>query len=405
MGCYPSRPLNGSQTDVDQTLSTHFPLTVTRPPRYSYNEHNEACRLLRPWAVRGAKSRSFMFVVHVINNSMLDRSQTLAQIRLLSHLQQLAYIHKLQVLVKCLDYLSDTDDDPYAADEKQLYQGMLAARSKTEMIRLWDDRPPPASSPSPEETTTAEHRISAVIDQVRHSRDVGDVDVKHQVEPEIVAALSRFAKSWSLDDFMDAHEKIMGEPPTLHAAGISKLQAQFILQAQVARASLTSDNGATPTVSVSFLPDNVPNVTLINIKKQWKTLFVPLARRVKESEKSLRQDLYTMQLVSLGSAHSNGGQQWKELDELGQAGMDIIDHLHLDAGQVLLRGPGPLLGQKLLLGPVGPVADRAKARRESEAGLYGTGGSQATCKDMDACVCQMEGMAPGVEYVQLSQDG
>ncbi|KAK1487089.1 hypothetical protein CABS01_17175, partial [Colletotrichum abscissum] len=148
-------------TDVDQTLSTHFPLTVTRPPGYSYNEHNEACRLLRPWAVRGAKSRSFMFVVHVINNSLLDRSQTLAQIRLLSHLQQLAYIHKLQVLVKCLDYLSDTDDDPYAADEKQLYQGMLAARSKTEMIRLWDDRPPAASSPSPEETTTAEHRISA----------------------------------------------------------------------------------------------------------------------------------------------------------------------------------------------------------------------------------------------------
>ncbi|KAK1447949.1 hypothetical protein CTAM01_17361, partial [Colletotrichum tamarilloi] len=230
MGCNPSRPLNGSQTDVDQNLSTHFPLTVTRPPGYSYNEHNEACRLLRPWAVRGAKSRSFMFVVHVINNSLLDRSQALAQIRLLSHLQQLAYIHKLQVLVKCLDYLSDTDNDPSAADEKRLYQGMLAARSKTEMIRLWDDRPPPASSPSPEETTTAEHRISAVIDHVRHSRDVGDVDIKHQVEPEIVVALSRFAKSWSLDDFMDAHEKIMGEPPTLHAAGISKLQAQFILQ-------------------------------------------------------------------------------------------------------------------------------------------------------------------------------
>ncbi|KAK1490360.1 hypothetical protein CABS01_17135, partial [Colletotrichum abscissum] len=58
----------------------------------------------------------------------------------------------------------------------------------------------------------------------------------------------------------------------------------------------------------------------------------------------------------------------------------------------------------LLLGPVGPVADRAKARRESETGLYGTGGSQATCEDMDACVCQTQGMAPGVEYVQLSQD-
>ncbi|KXH58334.1 hypothetical protein CNYM01_13807 [Colletotrichum nymphaeae SA-01] len=78
--------------------------------------------------------------------------------------------------------------------------------------------------------------------------------------------------------------------------------------------------------------------------------------------------------------------------------MDIIDHLHLDAGQLLLRGPGPLLGQKMLLGSVGPVADRAKTRRESEAGLYGTGGSQATCEDMDACVCQMQSMAPGVEF-------
>ncbi|OHE90229.1 hypothetical protein CORC01_14479 [Colletotrichum orchidophilum] len=404
MGCNPSKPLNSLQTDVDQGLPAHYPLAITRPPRYSRNEHNEACRLLRPWTMRGAKSRSFTFVVHVINNSLLDRSQTLAQVRLLGHLQQLAFIHKLQVLVKCLDYLSETNDDPYAANEKQLYLDMLAARSKAATIRLWDDRPPTASTPSPEETTTAEHRISAVIDQVRRNGDLGDVDVKNQVEPELVAALSRFAKSWSLDEFMEMHEKIMGEPPTLNAAGISKLQAQFILQAQVARASLTSDNGATPTISVSFLPDDVPNVTLINIKKQWKTLFVPLAKRVKESEKSLRQDLYTMQLISLGSAHSKGGQQWKELDELGQAGMDIIDHLHLDAGQILLRGPGSLLGQKMLLGSVGPAADRAKAKRESEAGLYGTGGSQVTHEDMDACVCQTQGMVPGVEYVQLSQD-
>ncbi|KXH46326.1 hypothetical protein CSAL01_09029 [Colletotrichum salicis] len=370
MGCNTSRPLNSLQTDVDQGLPAHYPLAITRPPRYSYSEHNEACRLLRPWAMRGAKSRSFTFVIHVITNSLLDRSQLLAQIKLLGHVQQLAIIHKLQVIVKCLDYLSNTNDDPNAANEKQLYLDMLAARSKAETIRLWDDRPSTASPPSPEEITTAEHRISAVIDQVRRNRDLGDVDVKNQVEPELVAALSRFAETWSLDEFMEMHEKIMSEPPTLNAAGISKLQAQFILQAQVARASLTSDNGATPTISVNFLPDDVPNVTLINIKKQWKALFVPLARRVKESEKSLRQDLYTMQLISLGSARSKGGQQWKELDELGQAGMDIIDHLHLNASQILLQGPGPLLGQKMLLGSVGPAADRAKARRESEVGLY-----------------------------------
>ncbi|KAK2022491.1 hypothetical protein LX32DRAFT_191976 [Colletotrichum zoysiae] len=186
MGCNPSRPADGPQADVEQGPSSRYPLTIVRPPRYSYNEHNEACRVLRPWETRGAKSRSFTFVVHVINNSMLDRSQTLAQVRLLGHIQQLASVHRLQVLVKCLDYLSETDDDPNAADEKQLYLDMLAARSKAEIIRMWDHRPTGAIHQDLEEIATAEHRIGAVIEQIRWNRDLGDVDVKNQIEPEIV---------------------------------------------------------------------------------------------------------------------------------------------------------------------------------------------------------------------------
>ncbi|KAJ0360099.1 hypothetical protein COL26b_014186 [Colletotrichum chrysophilum] len=336
---------------------------------------------------------------------MLDSSQRIAQAKLLSHMQQLASIHGLRVLVKCLDYLSEIDDDLDAAEERQLYLDILAAVSKADVLRLWDGRPAAAADQRVEELKTAEQRISAVIEKIRWNRDLGDVDVKSQVEPELVAALARFAKTWDLDEFMDMHEKITSEPPTLNVSGILKLQAQFILQANVAQASLTSDNGATPTISISFVPDEIPNVTLINIKKQCRALFAPLARRVKESEKALRQDLYTMHLISLGTPHSKGGQQWKELDDLGQAGMDIIGHLHLDAGQILLRGPGPLLGQKMLLGSVGPTTDRARAKQDSETGLYGAGGSQVTHEDMDACVCQKAGITPGVEYVQLSQDG
>ncbi|WQF76877.1 hypothetical protein CDEST_01891 [Colletotrichum destructivum] len=405
MGCNPSRPSDSSQLDLGHGPSIHYPLNMTHPPRYSFNEHNEACRVLRLWEARGGKSRSFTYVVYVINNNLLDKSQALAQARVLGHMQQLASIHGLGVLVKCLDYLSDNDDDPDVAEEKELYLDMLAATSKADVIRRWDERPAPAAHQGFEETTTAEQRISAVIDKVRWNRDIGDVDFKIQIEPEVVAGLSRFAKSWKLGEFVESHDQIMSESPTVVAAGISKLQAQFILQAQVAQASLTSDNGATPTVAISFLPDEIPNVTLINIKKQLKSVFVPLAKRVKESEKSLRQDLYTMQLVSLGSTYSKGGQQWKELDDLGQAGMDIIDHLHLDSGQMLLRGPGPLLGPKLLLGSVDPVIDRGRAKGGREADLYGSGGSQVMREDMEACVCQKPGIAPGPEYVQLSQDG
>ncbi|KAK2051083.1 hypothetical protein LY76DRAFT_651558, partial [Colletotrichum caudatum] len=267
----------------------------------------------------------------------------------------------------------------------------------------WDERPTPAVHRDLEGSTTAEQRISAVIDKVRWNRDIGDVDVKNQIEPELVAALSRFAKSWQLGEIVASYDQVMNESPTVMATGISKLQAQFILQAQVAQASLTSDNGATPTVAISFVPDEIPNVTLINIKKQLKSVFVPLAERVKASEKSLRQDLYTMQLVSLGTTHSKGGQQWRELDDLGQAGMDIIDHLHLDSDQMLLRGPGPLLGHKLMLGSVDPVVDRGRAKGGPQADLYGYGG-HVIREYMDACACQKPDIAPGPEYVRLSQD-
>ncbi|KAK2728911.1 hypothetical protein CKAH01_10739 [Colletotrichum kahawae] len=405
MGCTSSRQSGSSQTDVDQGPFIHYPLTTFRPPRYAYNEHNEACRVLRLWDDQGGKSRNFTFVVHVINNNILDSSQRLAQAKLLSHMQQLASVHGLRILVKCLDYLSEIEEDLDAAEERQLYLDMLAAVSKSDIVRLWDGRPTVADEQRVEELKTAENRVNAVIEKIRWNRDLGDVDAKNQVEPEIVAALARFAKTWDLDELVEMHEKITSEPPTLNVSGILKLQAQFILQAHVAQASLASDNGATPTISISFVPDEIPNVTLINIKRQCRALFAPLAKRVKESEKSLRQDLYTMQLISLGTPHGNGGQQWKELDDLGQAGMDIIGHLHLDAGQILLRGPGPLLDQKMLLGSVSPTTNRARAKQESEAGLYGVGGSQVTREDMDACVCRKSGIAPGVEYVQLSQDG
>ncbi|KAL0930275.1 uncharacterized protein CTRU02_212502 [Colletotrichum truncatum] len=404
MGCNPSRPSDSSQPDLSHSPFVHYPPTVIRPPRYSFNDHNEACRVLRLWEARGVKSRSFTYVVYVINNSLLDKSQTLAQARLLGHIKQLAAIHGLRVLVKCLDYLSESDDDPDAAEEKQMYLGILAATSKADIIRMWDERPASAIYQDLEDITTAEQRISTVIEKIRWNRDIGDVDVKNQIEPEVVAALSRFAKSWTLDEFLESQDQIMSEPSTVNAAGISKLQAQFILQAQVAQASLISDNGATPTVAISFLPDEIPNVTLINIKKQLKAVFVPLAKRVKESEKSLRQDLYTMQLVSLGTNHSKGGQQWRELDDLEQAGMDIIDHLHLDSGQMLLRGPGPRLGQKLLLGSVDPVIDRGRAKGRPEEDLYGSGGSQVIREDMDACICQKPSIVPGPEYIRLDQD-
>lgn len=58
-----------------------------------------------------------------------------------------------------------------------------------------------------------------------------DADIHNQVEPEIIANLSPFVETWNLDEFGEIHKEIINKLPTLSTAGISKLQAQFILQA------------------------------------------------------------------------------------------------------------------------------------------------------------------------------
>jgi hypothetical protein len=98
---------------------------------------------------------------------------------------------------------------------------------------------------------------------------------------------------------------------------------------------------------------------------------VPLIKLVEEAGKTVRQDRYTMQLVSLGTARGKHGHQWQKLDDEKSGGLDIIDHMPLDIDLILARGPGPFFGLKLMLGPIDPDIDRSSKRKDRSLMLYG----------------------------------
>ncbi|KAL0929592.1 uncharacterized protein CTRU02_215491 [Colletotrichum truncatum] len=392
--CFSKSLTNDAEPDLFRAadIPSNLPHAI-----YPFNEHNESCRVLRPWQIHGEKSRNFRYVIYTINNNLLTKQQSIAQEVTLKHILQLASIHGLNVLVKCLDYSSDADHDPEAAKEQQLYMDMLAADFASDLVSMWDcRRPHPTSSRGTARILTSEERIDAAINKIRHSREIGDSDAKSQVEPELVAALSRFTQEWPLDEFLMRKDEICDQAPTVTAEGISKLQAQFILQTRVAYASLTSETGAAPTVAISFVPDEIPNITLTNIKRHLKTVFDILSEEVNEFGKAMRHDLYTIQLISLGTTSSRGGGQWNILDGLGQRGGDIIDHLHLDCNALLTHGPGPFLGQKIMLGSIEPEIDRVPAGGSATQEFYGNGGFPVTKEHMEECFCQKK---PAEAYI------
>jgi hypothetical protein len=98
------------------TKTRHIPSQI-QPPAYSI-EHNASCKALALWKSEGANSRNYRYVIYVNNNNLLDEYQQQAQDLLLEHIQLCATIHKLNVWVKCLDYLSGEDSDTDAEREK-----------------------------------------------------------------------------------------------------------------------------------------------------------------------------------------------------------------------------------------------------------------------------------------------
>lgn len=155
-------------------------------------------------------------------------------------IQHYAEIQGLTVWVKCLDYLSEEEPDADAEREKQFCKDMLAIDSTSELIRMWDQRsndtlPLPSArgdehSQQRRKTLKAsEQEIHDVIERIRKSQGLDDADAESQIEPELVAALSRFNRGWKLDKFLVNKTQIFGKAPDIKAEGISKLQAQFFL--------------------------------------------------------------------------------------------------------------------------------------------------------------------------------
>jgi hypothetical protein len=170
-----------------------------------------------------------------------------------------------------------------AEREKQFCKDMLATDSKSKLIRRWDERPkgvlhvhePEGENQSllflpiqqrKKTLKSSEQETDTVIERIRNSKGLDDADAKSQIEPELVAAFSKFNQGWKLDKFLTSKTTIFERAPDVEAEGISKLQAQFFLQARAAYTSLDAPEGSVPTVAIHILPDEIPSSIFSNIR-------------------------------------------------------------------------------------------------------------------------------------------
>jgi hypothetical protein len=213
---------------------------------------------------------------------------------------------------------------------------------------------------------SSEQEIDTVIERIRNSKGLDDADAKSQIEPELVAALSKVNQGWKLDKLLTSKTHIFERAPDVEAEGISKLQAQLFLQARAAYTSLDASEGSVPIVAIHILPDEIPSRVFSNIPDYIAATCVPLIKLVEEAGKTIRQDRYIMQLISLGTAKC--GHQWQKLDDKKSGGMDIIDHMPLDIDLLLDHGPGPFFALKQMLGLIDPDIDRSSKHNARTCG-------------------------------------
>ncbi|GJC91047.1 hypothetical protein ColLi_13885 [Colletotrichum liriopes] len=213
-------PRNEPSVNIHQ-LSANY--GASQPPTYSV-DHNQSCRILRSWEDHGSESRNFKYVLYVVNNNLYNKRQKLAQRRLLEFIQQLASIQELNVSVKCLDY-SQTTSDPAVAEEMQLYQEMLASEAN-QALDLRDKRRRRNSGAvnlGGNRQHTSEQKINELVKRLRETQDLDNSSAKDLMEPELVAALSKFAQEWQLEYFLQNQEAIFSAPHTIMANGVSKI--------------------------------------------------------------------------------------------------------------------------------------------------------------------------------------
>jgi len=58
-----------------------------------------------------------------------------------------------------------------------------------------------------------EAEIHGVIERLRKNQGLDDADAKSQIQPVLVAALSKFIRVWTLDEFLREKDKIFEAPP------------------------------------------------------------------------------------------------------------------------------------------------------------------------------------------------
>lgn len=386
-------PKSSRKTRVDQQPPSEA------PPDYEA-VHNFACSILKKWEKEGQKSKGFNYVIYLGPDELLNEEQRETRRWLMKVINELAKVHQLNVRVKCVGRLDNDDYGAHATEQKEFYKEMLELEHKSALVAKWKNRPAslqPSQSNSPNGYTWAARQslksnaqeIDDLISKIGMNNDLDDANVKRLIEPALVAALSQYHKGWKIADYLTDHPESSEDQDSIKAEGISKLQAQFLLQARAACTSLESSEGSIPTIAINFVPPVIPNAVYQNVKRYLQATQRSLKERAASQdpdERQDRQDLFAIQFVSLNiNDNGNGRSQWQRLDDGETGAMDIIDHLALNIEKLRSNGISSFFPMKLMLGAVDHELDR---RSPKKSPLYGNGHpGLPTYGEMQKCSC------------------
>ncbi|KAG7403804.1 hypothetical protein Forpe1208_v016322 [Fusarium oxysporum f. sp. rapae] len=370
----------------DQSNPAHSPFNHIQrdksglPPPYaspstqlSAQGHTQSCEVFSTWEKRGEASTNYTYEVWVLPKSCLGASAYEAQIRCLEHWSELQTIHESEVNVRCILHNPPSDSQD---TELGVYKDIMHAKNLDMIYTSWNRRVCSAThvaSTQRNPLTTIDDEISRIITFSQENPDVQLKKVKDELLPFLVATVAKSQEGWPLKEFLKRKGEIFDEGSLLQLHKFVALAAQFKLQS-VSAFQASGERTSQALYTVNFLPDMVANATYDAIRGFFTPADMALKHKLKAGDKKGRSDSYCLKLVSFGAGDAaEGGALWQQWDDACHGDEDRTDHTFINAKRLLSEGPGPMLGQRIILAAAMSDLDRTSSKKRTDAGLYGDG--------------------------------
>ncbi|RBR26531.1 uncharacterized protein FIESC28_00648 [Fusarium coffeatum] len=341
------------------------------PTHFKAQGHTQSCQVYSEWEESGEASTNYSYEVWVLPESCLSRLACDAQIRCLEHWSELQMIHGSEVKVRCIlhDRPSDSQDTKLG-----VYKDMMYAKSLNKIYDSWNRRGFVHTAFTQRNfLATIDDEIDKIIKFSRQNPDAQIGKVKDELSPFLVATIAKSQEGWSLGEFLKRKDEIFDKRSLLPYSKSVALAAQFKLQS-VSAFQASNEQTSQAFYTVNFLPDMIANVTYDAIRGFFAPAEQALKKKVKIGDQKGRSDSYCLKLISFGSGNTaEGGAQWQQWDDAYHGDEDRTDHTFINAKRILVDGPGPMLGKRVILGAAVSHLDRTSSKKRTDPGLYGDG--------------------------------